>query len=307
MGAFSTNRYVAVLATSMVLALLVSPIASRVALSLGVVGAEVDGRRTPLLGGLAIFIGCATAILAFGAQARGELIGLLVTGVLVVAVGVADDYQSLGVGKLIPELAVAIVLVLAVNRLNITGVAAVDAFASIILVVVLITAVSHTDLANGLASGLVAVSCVGLFVVGVTTHRYAVALGAVAVLGACLGFLPLNFPTGRLFMGHSGNLFLAVALAYLILRLDIVGALWVRLLVPLLLVGVALFDLTLIVTSRLARSVGPFSGVRSDHILPRLTDLGLSSAGATASLWVAQGILAVLAAVIAARELVPPS
>lgn len=299
MGSPLESRYVAVFATSLLLALVLSPVASRVAVSLSVVGARIDGKRTPLLGGIAIYVACAAGILLFGGPARSQLAALLVIGLVIVAVGVIDDRQSIGIWKLLPELVIAVALVLSVSRLRITGNAVVDGAASVVFVVIVVNAVSHVDLANGLCAGLVAASCGGFVLVGLATDRYPVVVGAAAVGAACLGFLPMNYPTGRLFMGHAGNLFLGLAMAFFVLRLELgLEPFRVPILAPLLLIGVPVFDLALIVATRLLRSVDPQAATRSDHSLPRLVELGLSPGAATATLWAAQAGLVVVAMVI---------
>ncbi len=73
-------------------------------------------------------------------------------------------------------------------------------------------AVNLTDGLDGLAAGTCAVALAGLGVACAVTHPD-VSVGAVAMAGACLGFLVHNHHPARVFMGDTGSLALGGALA----------------------------------------------------------------------------------------------
>ncbi|MBF0466233.1 MAG: hypothetical protein HQK88_04760 [Nitrospirae bacterium] len=50
--------------------------------------------------------------------------------------------------------------------------------------------------------------------------QYDAGLFAVILCGACAGFLPLNFPKGRVFMGDVGSLLLGFAFAYMVMKMS---------------------------------------------------------------------------------------
>jgi UDP-N-acetylmuramyl pentapeptide phosphotransferase/UDP-N-acetylglucosamine-1-phosphate transferase len=84
---------------------------------------------------------------------------------------------------------------------------------------VVINAVNFMDGANGLAMGSAAIALVGLGLTGLATEVASVtAIGFVGA-AALAGFLIWNFPSGRLFAGDSGALFVAALAAMSVLVL----------------------------------------------------------------------------------------
>jgi UDP-GlcNAc:undecaprenyl-phosphate GlcNAc-1-phosphate transferase len=110
-------------------------------------------------------------------------------------------------------------------------------------------------------------------------------LGA-ATLGAALGFLRWNFNPAKIFMGDGGAMFLGFLLATLGLKIRPDGvqfpATW---LVPMLILGVPIFDTTLISISRARRGLLPFTSPGKDHTAHRLSNLGLGHRGAVLALY----------------------
>jgi UDP-N-acetylmuramyl pentapeptide phosphotransferase/UDP-N-acetylglucosamine-1-phosphate transferase len=71
-----------------------------------------------------------------------------------------------------------------------------------------VNSINIIDGFNGLASSTVAVILLGLCVVAVGVNDHLVAELALMGCGAAVGFLCINFPTGRLFLGDGGAYFL---------------------------------------------------------------------------------------------------
>ena len=74
-------------------------------------------------------------------------------------------------------------------------------------------AVNMIDGLNGLAASCALISGLVLAAIGYVGGGHYGSIAALAVAGACLGFLPWNFPNAKTFMGDSGSLFLGFALA----------------------------------------------------------------------------------------------
>ncbi len=96
-----------------------------------------------------------------------------------------------------------------------------------------------------------------------------VAILPVALLGAALGFLPLNFVWPRIFMGSSGSYFLGFAIA----ALGIIGG--ARLATVMFVVGLPALDVAWLIWDRRRRGLRPGQGGR-DHLHFRLLDRGLA-------------------------------
>src|SRR5207245_1402616 len=82
---------------------------------------------------------------------------------------------------------------------------------SLLWVVGITNAFNLLDNMDGLSVGTATIGCAYFFVLAVLepTKQYVVASMAVALGGACLGFLYYNFNRARIFMGDAGSLVLA--------------------------------------------------------------------------------------------------
>jgi UDP-GlcNAc:undecaprenyl-phosphate/decaprenyl-phosphate GlcNAc-1-phosphate transferase len=141
------------------------------------------------------------------------------------------------------------------------------------------------DNMDGLAATLAAIAA-GFFAIDAwTQHPNALAqVVALALLGACLGFLPLNLRPRRralVFMGDSGSQILGFLLAALGLlsSYKVAGATVATLILPILVLAVPILDTTLVTVVRLLEGRSVAQGGR-DHSSHRLVYLGLSETSA---------------------------
>jgi UDP-GlcNAc:undecaprenyl-phosphate GlcNAc-1-phosphate transferase len=128
---------------------------------------------------------------------------------------------------------------------------------------------------------------------------------AAALLGACIGFLIYNFNPARIFMGDVGSLFIGFLMAALGIKLRFPGNVpQVTWMIPLLVLGVPIFDTTLVVVSRLRRGKNPFTTPGTDHVSHRLVRLGWTRRETVLLLYLAGcalGGIALFASVATAR------
>ena len=110
-----------------------------------------------------------------------------------------------------------------------------------------------------------------------STNLVAVAL---VLAGGCLGFLPLNFPKARTFMGDTGSLMLGMTLAFFVVRLAQLAPTPDRLVSLVLVCAVYLWDGGFTIVRRLRRGENIFRAHRS-HLYQRLVQLGHSHARIT--------------------------
>ena len=143
-------------------------------------------------------------------------------------------------------------------------------------VVAVTNAMNFIDNMDGLAASVAVASTFGVAAIAASNGDYLVASFALAVAGACLGFLRYNAPPARIFLGDAGSMLLGFLIAALTLKLDLpVGAALPRALSTVLLAAVPLFDLTLVVVARV-RGHRPVYKGGSDHVSHRLLAAGLS-------------------------------
>lgn len=146
--------------------------------------------------------------------------------------------------------------------------------------------VNWLDGLDGLASGVVAIASAIFAIHMLRLGQDSVALLALALLGATVGFLPFNFNPARTFMGTTGTLFLGYALAALSIM---AGA---KVATMLLVLGIPILDVAWQIIARIRRGSSPFRGDRG-HLHHRLYDAGLSQRQVVVSYW---GVCALLGA-----------
>jgi UDP-GlcNAc:undecaprenyl-phosphate GlcNAc-1-phosphate transferase len=251
-------------------------------------------RPIPLLGGVAIWLAVLGALVAYPDRFElRQLGGLLVSATWISFWGLWDDRRRLSPGiKLFGQL-VAIVPVF------LTGIAValpVPLWLNVALTLLWVLGVTNAmnllDNMDGLAGGVGAVAAAWFLLLASLNGQFLVGALAAALLGACLGFLLQNFDPARIFMGDSGSLFLGFLLACLGIKLRFpTNVPWVTWMVPILVLGVPIFDTTLVVVARLRRGLNPFTTPGQDHLSHRLVELGWTRREAVLLLYLAGSAL----------------
>jgi len=244
------------------------PVIQRLALRIGFVdrpnSRKIHATPIPLMGGLAIYIGCAAAMLLFAphsALTRADLAG----GTVLLVVGLADDwFKTRGKDFPVWPRLLAYMLVSAVPLLfniHIIGVTNLHAPGMILFPVWLTWAatmawvfgitnmINFIDGVDGLASGIVMISSLTLLIAAMLKKQDNSAVMAAILVGACLAFLAFNFHPAKIFMGDAGAIFLGYTLAVTAIDGAFKSATVVSILVPVLAIGVPIMD-TLIVFAR---------------------------------------------------------
>src|SRR5579872_6965191 len=270
---------------------------------------KVHVKPIPLLGGAAIYLGFILAILlTLHGEPRLQVASIIAGGTLVVTVGFLDDRGLLHhqVKLFVGMPIAALILIFSGIRAQffsqfIPGTSGVvlDTCFTIFWVVGITAAFSILDHMDGLCAGVAAVAAV-FFTLSATLNGQTVVrtLGA-AVLGAALGFLRWNFNPAKIFMGDGGAMFLGFMMATLGLKMRPEGAQFpVTWFVPILILGVPVFDTTLISISRSRRRLLPFTSPGKDHTAHRLSNLGLGHRGAVLALYAVAVMFGVVALLI---------
>jgi len=299
--------YLAVFAVALCGALLGTPLARRTALRYDIVdhpsgpgGRKAHAAPMPYLGGLAIYIAFLVFLLGAildrraGGTPAWQGVGIVAGATLMVGLGLIDDRFSLPpLLKLAGQLLAAALLYVAGVHFHFNHFPWLDAPVSIIWVVGMTNAFNLLDNMDGLSVGTAAIGCAYFFVLTLLepTKQYFVATMAAALLGACLGFLYYNFNPARIFMGDAGSLFLGFMLAVLGLKLNNMNNGFpnlhaVNFFVPIVVLGIPIFDTTLVTISRLRRHV-PVSRGGRDHTSHRLVLMGLTVREAVMTVYLA--------------------
>ena len=169
-----------------------------------------------------------------------------------------------------------------------------DGIISVVWILGLTNAFNLLDNIDGLAAGTAAVASGSFFFIAVMNDQPYSALLAIGLAGAMLGFLRSNFHPASIYMGDAGSLFIGFMMAYLGLKMRTTVTEIPQLFAPVVVLGVAVLDTTVVVVSRVRRGVSPFTGGQ-DHLSHRFLRLGLSVRRSVTSLLVASVALGVLA------------
>jgi len=282
---------------------------------------DVHTRPTPRLGGIAMFLGVLTAF-AVGSfipqldlvyAQPGRILAILGAALLIVLIGVADDIWDLDwLTKLAGQILAAGLIAwqgvqiasIPLPGLTVQGSPLMSLIITVFLIVLVMNAINFIDGLDGLVAGVALIANSAFFV-----YCYVIQYGptnesnyfnlaqliSAVLIGACLGFLPLNWHPARLFMGDAGALLVGLLMAASTIAVtteidpcrltgecgdngDLLGAsgllpAYIPILLPFAVLIVPLLDFALAVFRRLRAGKSPFSADRK-HLHHRLLDMG---------------------------------
>lgn len=294
--------YGVVIAVSLLLSLVLTPLALALALRFNVLDhpapTKAQREAVPYLGGaviVAVFAIVVIVVTGIRPPTSGfaQLVGFMGLGLVLAGIGLLDDLRgglSLWV-RLGVEIGAGTAIVLMGDSAHLAGWPNwLDAVVSVVWIVGITNAFNLLDNMDGLSAGIAALSSLTVFAIACLQQRYLVAALAIALAGCALGFLRHNFHPAKIYMGDAGSLFLGFVLAVLLLKLREQTATRVPIAVILTVPGVALFDTALVFVTRVAHRRNPFNGGQ-DHTSHRLVHRGLSVRQAVGTIYGAGVVL----------------
>lgn len=284
-------EFVPIILVGFLSALLLTPISRRVARQLGVMdqpsGRKVHTTATPLMGGLAIYGSMGIALLLFSPwDYQRELLAIGAGATVMALVGLVDDRYGMGFRlKLIMQIVAALAVMLTGVTITLTGYPLLDGALTIVWIVALTNAVNFLDNMDGLAAGLTGVAAGFFFLLAIREGQGLVATLAAAICGSSIGFLIFNFNPATIFMGDMGSQVLGFMLAVLAIKLRFDQAFSVSTwAVPLLVLGLPIFDISLVIFTRLREGRSPAEAGK-DHTSHRLMQMGFGARNAVLILY----------------------
>jgi UDP-GlcNAc:undecaprenyl-phosphate GlcNAc-1-phosphate transferase len=275
--------YAAVLGATFLISVALTPVFLRLARRVGVLdrpGAyKVQESPVPYLGGAAMALAFAVVIVG-GDYLSGDgldptLVVIMGVASILAVVGLVDDLYQLGpFVRLACEIGAGIALWSAEAGTRIFGGGIADAILTVVWVVGITNAFNLLDNMDGLSSGVAGIAAAWFFVIAAVNGQYLVATLAIALCGCAAGFLIHNFHPARIYMGDAGALFLGFLLATLGVKLRFDGDNDVTFFVPIAVLGIAIFDTTLVTITRVLHRRNPLRGGR-DHTSHRLVFMGI--------------------------------
>jgi UDP-GlcNAc:undecaprenyl-phosphate GlcNAc-1-phosphate transferase len=286
---------------------------------------------TPNVGGLAFLVGLIAALLLASRMDRfssvisgnSELIGVLIAAVVITVLGFVDDIRELSPPmKVTGVVAVGIVLVWFGVTMFYFRLPFLDVFVlsndwiplfTVVWLLGMTQAINLIDGLDGLATGIVAIAAGSFFVyskhlgdLGLLAEPNIGPLISIITLGICIGFLPFNFNPAKIFMGDCGALMLGLLMA---IATSVVGGradpqsqnfsgqtyfFIAPLFIPLLILGVPLFDVVFAIFRRTINRQG-FATADRGHLHHRLIALGHGPRRAVVILWSWTALLSAVA------------
>ena len=251
-------------------------------------GRKVHKIATPLLGGVALYIGF-IASLFLNTESVFTFLPLLIGATSILVLGLINDIVELSARKRIlwQFLIALVVIALGVRVTFMPKCWCKDILEIAITAVWLVgvtNAYNYLDGLDGLAAGSAAISLLCFSVILYTTGQYPLGLLAISLIAVCAAFLPHNFKKKKMFLGEAGSTFLGFILA----SIGIIGN-WaqdnvVKLSIPILVLGVPIFDMVFTTIMRISEGkvkniIGWLRYAGKDHFHHYLVDLGFRPRG----------------------------
>ncbi len=251
------------------------PVFRQAAMKWGVVD-KPDGRLkhqrapVPYLGGIGVYIAFLLA-LSFVFEFSPQVLGLLLSGTIMLLIGLVDDFGVLApYQKLAGQFLATFVLIKSGVYIKVEFFPVWVAIPlTAIWMVGVINAINIIDISDGLSSGVAFCASLMLFVIALLNHNITIAILTIALAGAILGFLIFNWQPAKVYLGDTGSLFIGLMLG----ALSMIGSYTkdnpVAYVAPVLLLGVPIFDTFFVIVMRAKKGLHPFLG-SPDHFAIRL-------------------------------------
>jgi len=232
----------------------------------------------PKAGGIAIVASIFLAALINGKLLSSDIGPIILASTIVFIFGIWDDAKGLSAGwKLTGQFLAVSVLIWQGIQIRMFVSPPLNILVTLFWIIGITNAFNLVDSMDSLAVGLAAIASVFFLLVTIDSNEFNLAFLSALILGSCIGIFYFNAMPARTFLGDSGAQLLGFLLATLAMAYTPPGfpqpSSWF---VPILLLGIPIFDTSFVIVSRLRRRV-PIYKAGQDHIYHRLTQLGLSS------------------------------
>ena len=241
---------------------------------------------TPLAGGIALVLSMLVLAPVFH-LANKDITPLLIALIIIFIFGLWDDAKGLGAPlKLVGQILASIFLIasdvsvhflegLSIPYLHGNVLVVLDWGITILWFIGITNAFNLIDSMDGLAVGIAGIAFAFFMIMSLVAQQIYLAIFSACLMGICIGLYAFNVSPARLFLGDSGAQMLGFTLAAVGMIYTPNGlpqaSSWF---VPILVLGVPIFDTTLVVASRLIHH-RPVFRADCSHTYHQLVALGL--------------------------------
>jgi UDP-GlcNAc:undecaprenyl-phosphate GlcNAc-1-phosphate transferase len=293
--------YFAVFFVALVMTMALIPLLIRFAGNLQLLDQPGDRKvhvaAIPRVGGVGMVLGVLLPILLW-VPLDQEVKSLLAGIAILFVFGILDDRGDLDYRlKFLGQFLAAMVVVgyggIVIEVVPFFGLDPVSPWFSMPLTVIVIVAVTNSinlaDGLDGLAAGTMLLSLAGMALLAYLADGLDILMVIMTVMGAIVGFLRFNTYPARVFMGDTGSQFLGFMVVTLLIMLTQKINMALNPALPLLLLGVPLFDTAFVTIRRIYYGKSPFVADKN-HVHHQLLALNLDHYEAVVIIYLAQAL-----------------
>ena len=269
---------------------------------------KVHTGAVPRMGGVAIYGAFVVGALALGIYTK-PVAALLIACSIVMFVGWVDDVRGISPTiKLLGQIAASLVLIkggffvqFITNPFTDGGLISLGVFAipvTILWLTGISNAVNLIDGMDGLSAGVSSIAALTMAIVCYVQGQIQAAALAAVLAAAAFGFLRYNFYPARTFMGDCGALFLGFTLGALAIMGLSKGATIVSIFIPLIIMGIPIFDTFFAIIRRIFLRKPIFEADKG-HLHHSLLSLGLSHRHTVLIIYAISAIMGLAAVLLA--------
>ena len=262
-------------ALAAILAHVFTPLAIRIAVDYGLVD-RPDGKLkqhvdpVPYLGGMAVYLAFLLT-LAMVYTFNQQVLALLLAGTIVVLLGLVDD-----IGALSPRakfLGQSLAIIALMKAGIVIEIAFLPWWAAYPLTFIWLLGITNAfniiDIVDGLSAGVGLIGALALLVVAIINNNLQIAILTATLAGSLFGVLRYNFDPARIYLGDTGSLFIGLNLGALAMIGRYTENNPAAVVVPVVILGVPIFDTLFVMYIRRRRGISMFLG-SPDHFALRL-------------------------------------
>lgn len=238
---------------------------------------KIHDKPTPMAGGLIIMLSLLIPAYWHRWFNYKSIIGMIIGAVVIFFFGTLDDYKGFDASKkLLGQILATFILILTGTQVHLFNNNLVNLTLTVFWVVGIVNAYNFVDSMDGLALGLAGIASTFFLLVTIESAQTEFASFSAVILGSTIGLYFFNISPAKLFLGDSGAqqlgfLMAAIGVGYNPVGLQRINS-WF---VPIILLGVPIFDTALVVFSRLRRGKKVYQA-SNDHTYHRLCRLGFA-------------------------------
>lgn len=263
--------YIAAFVSAFIIAIVLIPQLKKVAIKIDFVDRPTERKihkePVPHLASIGIFFGFMVPYFVVTQQFDQKSLALVMGSILIIGVGIVDDWYKTK-GKDFPALPKLVVQVTAAIIVYQSGVVfygitnpltnqyvmfpvALQFALTVTWIFGVTTVINFMDGLDGLAGSIAAISATTLFVVALAKGQTDSAMMAIIIVGAVVGYLRFNRQPAQIYMGDAGATFIGFILAVIALNGAFKQATMLSIFIPVLALGVPIFDSIFVVFKRM--------------------------------------------------------